>query len=218
MSDAGARSTRADPYRRWQLDSFDRSPAADAPKQQIKLPTAEQIADIERNAHEAGYAAGHEAGRAAGYAEGRLDAEAEATRIRALAGAFSEALEHLDRDIARDLVDLALGVARQLVRETLPAKPDLLLAVVRESIASMPPFTRPAQLVLHPDDVDMVREHLQAQLAELGWAVTSDPRIERGGCRVESSLADLDATLATRWERIAHALGSDRSWIEGERG
>jgi flagellar assembly protein FliH len=217
MSDAGARATRGDPYRRWQLDSFDQGHTTDASKAQVRLPTAEQIAQIERNAHEAGYAAGLEEGRAAGYAEGRLDAEAEATRLRVLAGAFSDALERMDRDIGRDLVDLALGVARQLVRETLPVRHDLVLALVRESIATMPPFTRPAQLVLNPDDVAVVREHLQSQLAELGWTMVGDPRVERGGCRVESSLADLDATLGTRWERIAQALASDRSWLDGER-
>jgi flagellar assembly protein FliH len=61
--------------------------------------------------------------------------------------------------------------------------------------------------MLHADDVALVREYLGDDLQAAGWTMLSDASITRGGCRVQAASGELDATLETRWERVAAALG-----------
>jgi flagellar assembly protein FliH len=44
--------------------------------------------------------------------------------------------------------------------------------------------------------------------------IVEDIRIVRGGCLIETSQGDLDATLPARWRQVVQVLGSNRNWIE----
>ena len=41
-----------------------------------------------------------------------------------------------------------------------------------------------------------------------------DLQIEQGGCRVEVSGSEVDATLATRWHRVIEAIGTRSDWLD----
>ena len=76
------------------------------------------------------------------------------------------------------------------------------------------------RLRLH--ELEQIRRGVRRiQLTQLGWQLIEDESIERGGCRIESEAAQIDATNATRWERAVATLGRDRTWLErgvGRRG
>ena len=91
---------------------------------------------------------------------------------------------------------------------------DLVLGVVREALSGMPPSSGTTRLVVNPADATLVRTHLAEELTALGWALGSDPTIERGGCRIDGSVAEIDATLPTRWSRVVGALCQDRGWSD----
>src|SRR3569623_1497791 len=44
--------------------------------------------------------------------------------------------------------------------------------------------------------------------------IVEDVRIVRGGCLIETSQGDLDATLPARWRQVVQVLGSNQNWIE----
>ncbi|HTP96757.1 MAG TPA: flagellar assembly protein FliH [Burkholderiales bacterium] len=187
-------------YQRWELNSFDS--AANARNAQAD---ADKVKHINRQAYKEGYAAG--------YQEGRNRAHAEAMRVAALAQGIERALSSIDQQVAENLLACALAVAKQLVRQGLRVHPEIVLAVVREALAFVPPFTQQARLVLHPEDAQMVRAHLGEHLAATACAIVEDPSIERGGCRVETSGCEVDATLATRWQQIVATLGQRDDWL-----
>jgi flagellar assembly protein FliH len=214
-------------YQRWQMDRLDEpfslAQAEPRPEQQTVppqaapvLPTVEQIERINREAQQEGYAAGYEtgikAGREAGYEIGRGRAAAEATGLQALLSGFSQALAQADQSISNELLDLALHLARQMVREALRVKPEIVLAVVREIIREESAFGQPPQVSLHPDDAALVREHLGQELNDC--VICIDPQLERGGCRIRTGNSHVDATLESRWQRIARALGRNSAWLE----
>jgi flagellar assembly protein FliH len=200
-------------YPNWKLNSFAQPNSASAT---APIVDAQTIKEIQQQAHtegfNAGQAEGHLLGHAAGYAAGVQQAQTEATQLNTLMQSMQASLNELDQQLAQSLLDLALEVARKMVLETLQVKPELILGIVNEAIGSLPHFNQNAHLILHPDDALLVRTQLGEQLTHGGWKIFDDAKIERGGCRIETSHSHIDATNEDRWQHIVDSIGQDKSW------
>lgn len=199
-------------FERWELASFDAHPGS-KPQQgsaakSAALATVAELEDIRQQAHNEGFTQGREAG----YAAGIQQARDEAAQMHTLLQNLQVALNQVDDQVAQSLLDLSLEVARQMVRETLQIKPEVILKIVSDAIGGLPHFNQNAHLILHPDDAALVREQMGEQLAHAGWKIFTDAKIERGGCRVETAHSHVDATAEARWKRIVESIGQDRSW------
>lgn len=196
------------PFERWELPSFDLAGSARSQKlsSQTTLAGLEQI---RQQAHEEGRAQGH----SLGYATGIQQAQGEAAQVHGLLENIQIALNQLDEQVAQSLLDLALQIARKMVGEALQIKPEVILKIVNEAISNLPHFNQNAHLILHPDDADLVRKHMGEQLSHSGWKIFSDAKIQRGGCRVETSSSQIDGSVETRWQRIVESIGQDTSWL-----
>ncbi len=159
-----------------------------------------------------------EAARAEGYAEGlavgRVEGEQACGRMKLLAESFSSTLDNLDFRLADMVLELALDVARQVVAGELAAHPERILDVVNLALKQMAETSREARLLLNPDDAALVRPHLDQVLDKNRLRIVEDVRIVRGGCLIETSQGDLDATLPARWRQVVQVLGSNLNWIE----
>ena len=159
-----------------------------------------------------------EAARAEGYAEGlaagRLEGEQACGRMKQLAESFSSTLDNLDFRLADMVLELALDVARQVVAGELAAHPERILDVVNLALKQMAETSREARLLLNPDDAALVRPHLDQVLDKNRLRIVEDVRIVRGGCLIETSQGDLDATLPARWRQVVQVLGSNLNWVE----
>jgi flagellar assembly protein FliH len=186
--------------RPWLLKSLDSEKPKTDPQQD-----AERVAAINRKA----YREGHDAG----YSAGTRAAAAEAQRLAGLMEGIQGELAGIDQRVSGELVALALALARALVRESLKVHPEQVESVVREAVRTLPLFNQSARLRLNPDDATLLASRLGPEL-DAHWSVVPDPAITRGGCRVESSAGDVDATMETRWARISAALANDTSWHE----
>jgi flagellar assembly protein FliH len=216
-------------YKRWEMTSFgDERPSTVARQeaehkalietaQLLKLPTEQELSDIRDNAHTEGYeegrAAGHAEGLAAGLAEGRAHAAEELARLREIAATFGQAVARADETIASDVLDLALHLARSMVRTAFDVKSELIIPIVREAIEYLPVLQQPALLMLNPEDAPIVRAGIGEELDKGGWRVVEDPTVARGGCRIDTASNQIDAQAATRWARLAHALGKNVEWL-----
>jgi flagellar assembly protein FliH len=208
-------------YERWELASFGEDIHAVSPAQaaQSKLTAlVSQQVDALRDAaqqegRQAGYAAGYAEGRAAGIEAGRGEAAAQAAALRALAQAFSAEIAAANDVMAGDLLDLGLDLAKAMLKTALPARPELVLPVIGDAIRYLPSVQQPAILYLHPQDVSLVREHMEDELEKSGWRIAEDQQLARGGCRVETASNQIDAAIESRWQRIAAALGRNADWL-----
>ena len=164
------------------------------------------------SARQQAYREGVEAGRRE--AQGVL--EAERAELKALMAGVNELMQDFEQMLAGDVLSVALELAKQIVRATLRVKPDLVLAVVREAIASLPGLSEQTVLLLNPADATLVRKGLEddPSLATLPWKIVEDPQMERGGCRLETPTTEVDGALETRWRRAVASLGRDDSWID----
>jgi flagellar assembly protein FliH len=218
MSDVISREENLTAWQRWELPAFDVKPPVAPPPVADSLPTAEQIEQIHQQAHEEGYQAGHKAGHAegyqGGYTEGAQQARDEVQRMAEIMNALAQDMQRADKQISQDLLDLALEIARQMLQQALSVKPELLLSVVQSAISELPHFNQHAHLVLHPADAELVRTHMGEQLSHSGWKIFEDAQMERGGCRLETAHSQIDATLATRWQRVVSSIGQDDKWLK----
>ena len=162
--------------------------------------------------HEAGYAAGREAGYAEGLAQARQQGAQEAQRLHALVQACAASVGALEEKMGQSLLTLALDIAQQVVRTTLSEQPETVAAAVRDVLHINPSTNGQMRLWANPDDIELIRLHLADELKEGHWRVLADESIARGGCRAETPFGDIDATLQTRWRRVAASLGRNVSW------
>jgi flagellar assembly protein FliH len=183
----------------------------------VRLPTAQELESIREAARAEGQAEGYAEGRALGHAEGlaegRTAAAGELEHLRAIADAFSQALARADETIAGEVLDLALHLARAMVRTAFEVKPELVIPVVREAIEYLPVLQQPALLALNPEDAPIVRAGIGEELEKGGWRVVEDPGIGRGGCKIDTASNQIDAQASLRWQRLTHALGKNLEWL-----
>lgn len=181
-------------------------------------PSDEELAAIREEARQQGYEAGFKAGHDDGVAQA-LDEQRAATEqalapVRDIADNFSTALREADQAISNEVLELALHLAKGMIKTALRVKPELILPIVREAIEYLPVLQQPALLILNPEDAAVVREGIAEELDKGGWRVIDDPTIERGGCKVDTASNQIDATVASRWQRLSLALGKDIDWID----
>lgn len=154
-----------------------------------------------------------ERGRQQGFHEGLQEAQRQKAQharqlervLAELRGRFAE----LESNAADALLDLAVEIARQVVRREIEIQRDAVLPVVREAVAAIVDEQTHPRVHLHPDDLWLIQADLDTDGLYQGCRFVPDASIARGGCRVETAQSEVDATLATRWRRALGALGID---------
>lgn len=215
---------RLSAWQRWEMGSLEaealaaRGPAPVAPPPPRRDPALiAREAELQRLRQEAraageaegrreGWARGHAEGHAEGLAAGLAGASAHAEHLRALAASLPAALRSAEAELSQAILALALDVARQVVHRTLRVEPEWVVALVQELLHAEPALQGEPRLLLHPDDLQLVRDSLGSELQSAGWQLRADDTLARGGCRVRSAIGEMDATLETRWKRVVGAF------------
>ena len=193
-------------YQRWELGSFDAPPPRAA-------PPAETLAEITAQARAEGYRAGHREGLEVGRREALAQMAPRVARIDEMLGVLNADLLRIDRELAADVVQLALVVARNIVGAALDVHPEIVQTSVEEALRQMAHNYGPVHLTVNPQDAELVREVLKTSSRTPGWSLKEDQHISRGGCRVETAGGEVDASIESRWQRTTAALGSPQDWI-----
>jgi flagellar assembly protein FliH len=179
-----------------------------------KMATVGGLADLQAEAHKEAFEQGLAEGREAGRAEVRAQVERLAGMFYDLAKPF----EVLDEEVERELMTLAMALARQIVRRELKTDPTQIIGIIREAIAALPVAAREVRVHLHPEDALVVRQNLAPTESERAWAIVEDPVMARGGCQITTTTSRIDARLETRLGAIlSELLGTERHAV-GARG
>jgi len=160
-------------------------------------------------ARQAGYQDGYRDGLAALDAFKRSFAQQTSERVGQWLRAFDEQLTALEQDMARAVADTATLLARQVVREELVQDPQRIARVAQEALGALLLSARHITIRVHPDDEALVRGGAGDALAARGARLVADEGVLRGGCRIDSDIGVIDATVQTRWKRALDALGAE---------
>ena len=220
------------PAQPWQPDNFDdpgrmsrtkRKTAAQEQEEAERAALQAEIEQLRETARQTGHAEGHASGlaegrlqghsegHAAGYQQGLAQAQSEAQQLAGLSARLDAALGEFDVQMSQDLLALSLEIARQLVGQSLRVHPELLLETLRQVLMQL--HHPHATITVHPEDAALIRQHLSDSPLLTGQRIHEDPHMTRGGCTVEAAGSQIDATLETRWRRIAERLGNDTAWL-----
>ena len=199
-------------YQRWEMASFndDRTHGRNAHANAVNEA---ELAAIREQARQDGFAEGLAQGHAAGRDASRVELAQEMLYLQQIAIGFSDEITRSSDVVAGEMLDLGLDLAKAMLRTALEVRPELVLPVVAEAIRYLPTLQQPALLMLHPEDARLARDFIGDELTKAGWRVTEDSHLERGGCRVETPTNQIDASVQTRWQRIAAALGKNAEWL-----
>lgn len=156
-----------------------------------------------RDGHAQGYAAGLEAGHQAGSEEARQ----AVIRLTSLADECAASVACIEEDMGQALIALSIRIAEQILHTTLDTQPEKIVDLVRNITHLDNDKDGNLKLRLHPDDVSLVQKYLSEEAGIGQWRTVPDSSIQRGGCRAETALGEIDATLQARWERVTWALG-----------
>lgn len=225
-------------YQRWQIGSFDKPAAPSAPASHeppgspsapasaepgqldagmvvdIPFPTADDLARINDAARTEGYQAGYEEGLAAGQAEFDARTAEQTAQFSTIIGNLQVSLAHLDQEVSDQLLDLALEIASQVLRNTLKVERERLLPTIREALAELPMHHGAISLHLNPADAEALSATLKEQLTHTGAHIVPDTAVSEGGCQVRAGSSEIDASIETRWRRVLEAIGIEPTeWL-----
>ena len=183
------------------------APDMQNPAAKPKMATVGGLADLQAEAHKEAFEQGLEEGRSAG----RAEVKAQVDRLAGMFYDLAKPFDALDAEVERELLTLAMALARQIVRRELKTDPTQIIGIIREAIAALPVATRDVRVHLHPEDAAVVKQHLAPTENERAWTIIEDPVMARGGCQVTTNTSRIDARLETRLGSIlSELLGTER--------
>ncbi len=139
-------------------------------------------------------------------------------KVEAILGRFTESLEQMGKtrqqivsETNRDLVRLAVGIARKLVGREIKIDPEIVITLIQVALNRL---TQNASVTvyLNPEDLVFVQARLDSapQLfneRDLKLKVKED--LKRGDCLLESSFGNVDGRLSEQFSKVENGLLSE---------
>jgi flagellar assembly protein FliH len=179
-------------------------------------PTPEWIDAQVQAARQAGYQDGYRDGLVALESFKQTFAQQVTAQIGQLVQSFDREFNAMEQQMAADLARVATQLARQVVRDEICARPELVVRVAQEALNAVLMSARHVVLKAHPDDLPLLQQGAADALAARGSRLVADPALQRGGVLVETDVGSIDASVGARWEQAAQALGTDVAWEGAE--
>ncbi len=124
--------------------------------------------------------------------------------------AFAEFRTQLDgheQTLAQRLLALAVSLARATVRQHIEIDAEAALPIVQEALKHLLPSASPTHIFVNPEDEPIVRQALEAELAEGSVMLLGEPGLERTDVRMTSEFSELDHRLQARWNQTLIQAG-----------
>jgi len=166
------------------------------------------VAQIEKTAYESGFRQGEKAGLA--IAEKKI--ELGMRRYAEAVLAIGKVKAQLYSQVEREVVKLAVEVAKKIVHREIQADREVIQSLVKVALSHVAEKSA-VTVHLHPADYSFILERRAelAQGADEGRDIVllADKAVDRGGCLVETECGDIDARIEEEFREI------ERSFFEG---
>lgn len=164
-------------------------------------------AQMEKTAYESGFRQGEKAGLE--IAEKKLEAVMKRCAETILEiGKLKPAL-YLQAE--RDVVKLALEIAKKVVHREVQVDGEIIQTLVRVALSHVG-SKAPVTIHLHPADHSFMLEQRAAAIpsgqSEQNLILLADKSIERGGCLIETECGDIDARIEEEFREVERAFFS----------
>jgi flagellar assembly protein FliH len=111
----------------------------------------------------------------------------------------------LRAEAERELVHIALAIARRILRRELHVDPDAILGLAKAALEKAS-LREVADIRLHPSHAPAIRAHLARIGAPEAIRIHEDASLEPGAVIVETARGAIDASLETQLDEISRGL------------
>ncbi|MGE5620280.1 MAG: FliH/SctL family protein [Sphingomonadaceae bacterium] len=178
---------------------------AEARAEEILAEAEARAAAVTREAMARGYSDG----KAEGLRAAEEQCKGYLERLAELAKRAVIDRETMIRSAEQELATLALEIASKIIRREVATDPTIVLAMIESAIEKVG-STESVRILVHPEDVDLVREkwsELRGAVAfGTNWEVVGDDQVDRGGCIVETKSGLVDSRIETQLAEIVTAF------------
>jgi flagellar assembly protein FliH len=161
------------------------------------------LALVEKTAYENGFAQGEKSGL-----------EIAGKSVEAIMKRYSEAILEIGKlraslyaQVEREVVKLAVEVAKKIVHREISADPDVIQTLVRVALSHVAEKTA-VTIHLNPADYNYLLEQRaelsQSEAREI--ALLANKSVERGGCLIQTACGDIDARIEEKFREVEHAF------------
>ncbi|MDT7836578.1 FliH/SctL family protein [Aquabacterium sp. OR-4] len=125
-------------------------------------------------------------------------------------------LRQIEQSAAASVAQVAIALARQVVRNELSTHPALVVQVAQQAVATVMTGARQITVKVHPDDHALVAQGCAEALAACSARLVAEAGVDRGGCLVDTEAGGVDARIASRWAAVMQAMGSTTPWLSDD--
>lgn len=117
--------------------------------------------------------------------------------------------ESVARNSSKDMLRMVMAISEQVILRKLEVEPEIVLSLIENALqASVQSDSY--NIRVSPQDLELVKQQKPLFLASISGlkniVINADASITPGGCRVESELGDVDATIETQLNEIRKVL------------
>jgi flagellar assembly protein FliH len=111
--------------------------------------------------------------------------------------------EELERRLRPQLIELSLAISRRVLHRMAERDPAVVADMAGAALDRLNNATD-VRVRVNPRDFEALHTGAAPARAMVGWV--ADPRVEPGGCQVESSFGEIDAGIDAQLAEISRAL------------
>jgi flagellar assembly protein FliH len=198
-----------DGFAAWRPHAFDDVPPPTSglhkPRDEAQRAAHEQA--VMQGARQAGYQDGYRDGLVALESFKQAFATQMSAQLGALVAAFDAEFMQLESAMAEAVAASAAALARQVVRSELATRPELVATVAAQAVEAVLLSAKHIRVHVNPADLPLVQQGAADALAARGARLLPDAAVSRGGCRIDSDIGRIDASIDARWSQAAATLG-----------
>jgi len=159
--------------------------------------------EIERNAYSQGFAQGEKDG----LDYGQKSVQVVRSQLERIAQNMEALPEKVLEDYRDWLIRTSVRIARQIVKREIQTSPEIVADIVRALIEEAREHCT-LTIFLNPHDLEITEKRGGLAPGANGkhFTLKADRDLERGGCRIESDIQLLDASIASLFENLENKL------------
>ncbi|MCG9583182.1 flagellar assembly protein FliH [Vibrio tubiashii] len=154
-----------------------------------------------------GHQEGLEAGKIEGVAAGQEFIQQQVQTFVNLANQFAQPLELMNAQVEKQLVDMVLTLAKEVVHVEVQTNPQVILDTIKQSVESLPISGHAITLKLHPDDVEIIRSSYGSEELEFrNWTLMAEPALNRGDVQIEAGESSVNYRMEDRIRSVIQSF------------
>lgn len=190
--------------------------ALDAIREAARLEGLEEgRAEGLQRGQEEGFEAGFKEGMASGLEAGEKKAQAAAeekkrelsTQWEAMIEGLRHPLLQVEQAVENQLVHMAKALATAICWQEARVNDEIVREALKRSLNDLGMTSQKVEIYVHPEDFARVDERWDEKVrADKGWFLYADESVSQGGCRIQTPIVDIDATMETRMQEVFESL------------